>query len=153
MSAPERVGVVGSRNYQDLLAVRRFVQNLPPGTVVVSGGARGVDMAAEDAARGVGLPEPDIRRPSKHVIDTLGFGAAAHARNKSIALSCDRLVAFLGPCEKCKPGDGPYGRSHCPYLGWSHGASSTVHYADEIGKPILIFYSDGTSQELNTDND
>ena len=50
-----RVAIIGSRNYPDLLEVCRYVRLLPAGTVVVSGGAIGVDQAAANAARGFGL--------------------------------------------------------------------------------------------------
>jgi hypothetical protein len=46
-----RVGIVGSRNYNPLAAVREFVERLPYRQTIVSGGARGVDRAAEDAAK------------------------------------------------------------------------------------------------------
>lgn len=44
------VGIVGSREYKDLARVREFVFTLPEDTLVVSGGARGVDSVAVDAA-------------------------------------------------------------------------------------------------------
>src|SRR6266702_3977823 len=46
----ERVAIVGSREYPDLPSVQVFVRSLPLDTVVVSGGARGVDTAAKWAA-------------------------------------------------------------------------------------------------------
>ena len=51
----ERVAVVGSRGYPDRAAVAAYVQALAEGTVVVSGGARGVDRWAADAAAECGL--------------------------------------------------------------------------------------------------
>jgi hypothetical protein len=45
-----RVAVVGSRGYSDLDEVRGYVRSLPDGTIIVSGGAHGVDAAAEEAA-------------------------------------------------------------------------------------------------------
>lgn len=47
---PSPVAIVGSRDYKDLEAVRRFVRSLPENACVVSGGARGVDQAAEAEA-------------------------------------------------------------------------------------------------------
>jgi predicted Rossmann fold nucleotide-binding protein DprA/Smf involved in DNA uptake len=52
------VGIVGSRDYAGMQLVREYVnalQRLDPGTVVVSGGARGVDRSAETAALQAGL--------------------------------------------------------------------------------------------------
>ena len=60
---PLTVGIVGSRDFPDLKWVEKFVYELQPRTVVVSGGARGVDKAAEDAARDSGLPEPETYLP------------------------------------------------------------------------------------------
>lgn len=45
-----RLVIVGSRGYPLLDLVRSFVQRLKPETVIVSGGARGIDSAAEAAA-------------------------------------------------------------------------------------------------------
>lgn len=45
------VAVVGSRNFPNLMAVRRRVLLLPDDSLIVSGGARGVDATAEHAAR------------------------------------------------------------------------------------------------------
>jgi predicted Rossmann fold nucleotide-binding protein DprA/Smf involved in DNA uptake len=44
----ERVAIIGSRDYPDLERVRAYVRRLPTGTVFISGGARGVDSAAEN---------------------------------------------------------------------------------------------------------
>jgi hypothetical protein len=51
-SLPDVVAVVGSREFpkRKLEWVTKFVNNLLPETIVVSGGARGVDTAAEEAA-------------------------------------------------------------------------------------------------------
>jgi hypothetical protein len=45
-----RVAIVGSRNYPRLDQVRRYIRELPEFTTVVTGGARGVDIVAEEAA-------------------------------------------------------------------------------------------------------
>ena len=58
MSDRVRVGIVGSRGWADLDRVGDYVRRLAekhPEAVVVSGGARGVDQAAEEAARLLGL--------------------------------------------------------------------------------------------------
>jgi hypothetical protein len=53
---PCRVAVVGSRNFSNLSAVCKFISQLPKGCTVISGGARGVDQLAEDAAKEQGIP-------------------------------------------------------------------------------------------------
>lgn len=47
---PTVVAVVGSREFTRLDWVTRFVSSLKDGTIVVSGGARGVDTAAKEEA-------------------------------------------------------------------------------------------------------
>ena len=58
-----RVAIVGSREFRDLSRVRRFVADLAakyPDAIVVSGGCRGVDAAAEEAAQ-------------KHYLDVISY--------------------------------------------------------------------------------
>ena len=45
------VAILGSRTYRDLYKVLVYVNKLPPNTLIVSGGAAGVDTIAEQAAR------------------------------------------------------------------------------------------------------
>jgi hypothetical protein len=42
----KKIAVIGSRNYPHLDRVRRYVEKLEEGTIVVTGGARGVDKTA-----------------------------------------------------------------------------------------------------------
>lgn len=108
-----RVAIVGSRNYRDLDRVRRYVASLPKGTIVVSGGARGVDKTAERAAKECGLNVcifyPDWEK---------GRGAGL-ARNKRIVHNCDRLVAF--------------------YDGESRGTGFTIEYAAQLSIECVVF--------------
>ena len=53
--SPEHVAIIGSRGFPDREIISAFVRALPEGTVVVSGGARGVDRWAEEAATDSGL--------------------------------------------------------------------------------------------------
>lgn len=50
MSA-KKVAIVGTRTYPHLDRVRSYIATLPPDTIVVSGGALGVDSTADEAAR------------------------------------------------------------------------------------------------------
>lgn len=87
---PGKVAVVGSRRYPKLNHVRTFVRSLiqlAPGTVVVSGGALGVDVTAQDTAASM-LSTPIVHRPK-------GRGAMyLFERNILIARDCDVMVAF-----------------------------------------------------------
>lgn len=85
----EKVAIVGSRDYADLEAVREYVNALPVDTVIVSGGARGVDRCAEEAAKARGMTT-DIHRA-----DWAKHGKAAGVmRNHDIVANADRVVAF-----------------------------------------------------------
>ena len=85
----ERVAIVGSRDFADLDAVRACVAELPPGTIVVSGGSRGVERVAEEAAAARGLavervrPQANMSGPERYAI-----------RNALIVAAAERMIAF-----------------------------------------------------------
>jgi len=84
-----RVAIVGSRDYPNLEEVREYVMSLPDDTVVVTGGARGVDKTAEVAARERGL------KVVVHEAEWNKYGkAAGPMRNRVVVEDCDKLVAF-----------------------------------------------------------
>lgn len=84
-----RLAVVGSRTYQNLPHVRRYVMAQPPGTIIISGGARGVDREAELAAYLAGF-EVQIIFP-----DWKGLGKdAGYLRNLDIVRQADQVVVF-----------------------------------------------------------
>lgn len=105
------MAIVGSRDFGSPDLVRRFVAGLPPGTVVVSGGARGVDTWAEDAAKANGLET----KVFKADWDTLGK-RAGYVRNLEIVAYCDKVVAF--------------------WDGLSRGTKHTMDAAERAGKPL-----------------
>lgn len=95
--AGERVAIVGSRprawpHPDDVRTfVTALVADLPVGTIVISGGAEGVDTWAVDAAKGRGLPF------IVHPVDWQLHGRSAGAvRNAAIVADCDRLIALHG---------------------------------------------------------
>lgn len=87
-----KVGIVGSRRYPAEHLVRGFVRNLAaraPDTIIVSGGARGVDAWAAGEARQMGLAVEE------HLADWDGGGrGAGFARNSTIVACSASLVAF-----------------------------------------------------------
>lgn len=117
---PSPVAIVGSRDFKDLDKVRAFVRSLPPSACVISGGARGVDQAAEAKAIECGLfvasyrpvfiegsgykvQLVEMQRQDGRCVTTFpkwyfGFPAAAHARNSMIVRRCveeaGAVVAF-----------------------------------------------------------
>lgn len=109
----KRVAIVGSRDYPNLDEVREFVRSLPPGSVVISGGARGVDKAAQEEAEILGL-EVVI-----HYADWDRYGhAAGHIRNRIVVDDCDELIAF--------------------WDGESTGTKATMGLARKHGKLIAV---------------
>jgi predicted Rossmann fold nucleotide-binding protein DprA/Smf involved in DNA uptake len=118
-STARRVGIVGSRRRTDREAVERFVRSLPPGTVVVSGGAIGPDSWAESAAREAGLPVL-IFRPDLSGVQ--GYGESVgryYARNQQIVDASDEIVAFVSADRK-------------------GGTEDTIRRAQKRGLPITI---------------
>lgn len=86
---PERVGVIGSREYPRLADVDAAIDALDPTTVVVSGGARGVDRRAVARAKHRGMQFEEF--PADW--DGEGRGAGL-ARNERMLVTVDRVIAF-----------------------------------------------------------
>ncbi len=118
-----QIAIVGSRSYPRPDLVEAFVADLPDDTVVISGGARGADTFAEEAARTRGLK-------------TLVFHAdwenlgrrAGPIRNEQIIAHCDRVVAF--------------------WDGRSRGTLNSLVLASRAKLPIEIFGPDGERVDL-----
>lgn len=84
-----KVAIVGSRDYADLERVRAYVKALPADTVVISGGARGVDRVAAETARLRGL------QVVEYLADWNKYGkSAGYIRNADIINAADIVFAF-----------------------------------------------------------
>jgi len=84
-----RIAIVGSREYSPLSDVIDYVRSLPDDTVIITGGAKGVDQAAEAEARARGL------EVVVHLADWAKYGKpAGMIRNRTVVDDCDRLTAF-----------------------------------------------------------
>ena len=116
----KRVGIVGSRRRQDYWNIWEFVEALPSGTVIISGGCKGPDKWATDHAKikGYEIVEylPDLPPDGSQRYE---FTKAYYARNKKIAEDVDVLYAFVAPDRK-------------------GGTENTIHYARELGKEVHI---------------
>lgn len=109
-----KYAIVGSRDYPDLAEVRACVETLPRDSIIVSGGARGVDSAAAQAARDLGmevieyLPDWDLHGK-----------AAGFIRNKYIIDNADHVIAF-----------------HCK---GSRGTQHSIDLARQQKKPLEVY--------------
>lgn len=109
----KRIAIVGSRGWGNKQAVIDLVRALPLGTVVVTGGARGVDSIAEEEALKCGLVVAVCRASFEQ------WGrAAGPVRNKIIVDLADEVFAF--------------------WDGKSPGTKNTIHHANQAGKKITI---------------
>jgi hypothetical protein len=99
--------------------VRDFLAELPPDTIIVTGGAAGPDTWAAEIGRERGLTVIE------HLPDLAGVrnrGEATrryYARNQRIADDCDRMVALVAPDRK-------------------GGTEDSIRRAIALGKPVTI---------------
>lgn len=119
----KRIAIVGSRNFQNAELVTSFVRSLPLETTIVSGGARGADQWAEQAAKLFGLQTQVFHADW----DNLGRRAGP-IRNARIVAEADRLVAF--------------------WNGRSRGTLNTILSARAAGLPVEIFDETGAKVEI-----
>jgi hypothetical protein len=109
-----KIAIVGSRGYPNLDEVHNYVvNNFEHGDVLVSGGARGVDAAAERTAQELHL-ETLIFLP-----DWNTYGkSAGFIRNQDIIKNADRVVAF--------------------WDGKSRGTQHSMNLAKQYNKPLEV---------------
>jgi len=55
--------ICGSRQYPDLSGVATFVRTLPKDTIIVTGGAKGVDQIAATTGRDLGISVLELTAP------------------------------------------------------------------------------------------
>lgn len=113
-----KIAIVGSRDYPNMEKVIEYVKGLDKDTVVVSGGARGVDTTAVLAAKNFGL------KFEEYPADWGKYGLrAGYIRNTTIVEESDKVVAF--------------------WDGHSKGTKDTIDKAKEVGKLVAVFGIDG----------
>ncbi|MFN2465166.1 MAG: hypothetical protein ABR598_02750 [Candidatus Dormibacteria bacterium] len=110
-----RVAIVGSRHFPEMERVRAFVQALPAGAIVLTGGASGVDAAAGQAARDKALGLIKLPPRFEEATDP----GASVRRNQELVDSADVLVAF--------------------WDGQSTGTRRTVERALESGREVHVY--------------
>ncbi|TJW49205.1 MAG: hypothetical protein E5X65_35105 [Mesorhizobium sp.] len=115
----KRYGFVGSRSRQDQNSVFAKVAELPPGSAVVSGGAKGPDKWAEEAARHRGLQTIIHLPEAGHSTTRWAATEKFYARNQKIVDDSDVLIAFVSPDRK-------------------GGTEDTIRRARKKGIPVIL---------------
>jgi len=110
-----KIGVIGSRDYQYWELVLEFMDRLPTDTILVSGGARGVDTLAEVRANENGLQKLIYRANWQKQGRAAGF-----VRNEYIIENSEWVVAF--------------------WDGRSKGTEYSIRLADKSGKPLTVVF-------------
>jgi predicted Rossmann fold nucleotide-binding protein DprA/Smf involved in DNA uptake len=114
-----RFGIVGSRGRLDRQSVYDRVAELPRGSTVVSGGAKGPDIWAEEAAKSCGLPTI-VHLPASGPSATRWAATEKfYARNQQIVDDSDVLIAFVSPDRK-------------------GGTEDTIRRARKKGIPVIL---------------
>ena len=114
-----RYAIVGSRRRTDRNTVNSIVATLRPDDVVISGGCRGVDSWAVDAARQRGLRVQVITPNLGGCVQRWQFTKAYYARNALVAAACDVLIAL-------------------PATDRTGGTENTIAHAKTLGKQIVL---------------
>jgi hypothetical protein len=113
-SRPENMGNLTENDKRVRAAVYAYVSKLAKDTVIVSGGAAGVDTWAENAAKEYGLPKPIIFKP-----EWKKYGKpAGMIRNAQIIDAADCVTAF--------------------WNGISSGTANSIERARRAGKSVVI---------------
>lgn len=112
-----KLAIVGDRNYKDYKKftkrVDKFIEKEGRPTLIVSGGARGIDHMAEKYAKKRKIPTKIFHA------DWKTFGkAAGPMRNVEIVNECTHVLAFLGEGSK--------------------GTASTIRIARNVHKPLTV---------------
>lgn len=117
-----KLAIVGSRDYPHMERVKQFVEGLPFGYTLISGGARGVDRVAEEAAEKRGMPTIIFKAQWTTKNGKRDKGAG-FKRNHEIVRECDQLVAF--------------------WDGTSNGTRHSIELAIKRRKPFAVFGPEG----------
>jgi hypothetical protein len=125
--ATMRFAIVGSRDYKNDQLVRSMVHWIStnfPDSIIVSGGARGVDSIAVDEASKLKLVS--VVFPANWEVHGKRAG---FIRNHTIVDNCDRVMAFWDYKSK--------------------GTAHTIETARKAGKRVEVFNEDGDVQVYN----
>lgn len=110
---------MGSREYPDKDTVVQVVIGLPKDTIIVSGGARGVDSWARETAREHGYEYEEYPANWK-----VHGKAAGMIRNRQLVAACDHVIIF--------------------WDGESRGTKNTIDLCVKMGRPHQIHIPNGS---------
>lgn len=117
------VAVLGSRNYSNIPKIQKVIDKLPSDVVIVSGGASGADIEAENYARHL-----------KHLwVMILTADWTTHGKRAGI-LRTQRLLLFIKE---------HHGRVICFWDGTSKGTAYTIGEAKRMMIPLTIYGPNG----------
>lgn len=86
----KKVLVTGSRDWTDAAKIKARLEELPPDTIVIAGGARGADEIARDAAMSLGMHCAEVKANWRSYKSDAGM-----LRNRvMLALEPDLVLAF-----------------------------------------------------------
>lgn len=114
-----KYGIVGSRRRKDKETVVAFVNGLEEEDVVVTGGCRGVDTWAAEAATARGLRTRIMRPDTSKCRTRFEVADAYYDRNRRIAAESDVVVAFVASDRR-------------------GGTENTIEHAKRLGRAIRI---------------
>lgn len=114
-----KIGIVGSRRRKDKQSVTDLVNRLSLNNIVISGGCRGVDTWAEEAAVSRGMRVMVFKPDLSGCVYKWQYTERYYERNQKIAEECDILIAFVSPDRK-------------------GGTENTIKAAQRLGKEIVI---------------
>ena len=124
-----KIAIVGSREFKDMQKVKDFINSFPADTIIISGGAPGVDTVAEIAGKARGLTVipieakwNDLTHPDA-LIKVNRYGKeydskAGHRRNEDIIKAADEVYAF--------------------WDGRSPGTRNSISHARRLNKKLTI---------------
>ncbi len=89
-----KIGIVGSRKFPELHLVTRLIESFPSSSSIISGGAKGVDTTAIQAARDCRLSTQEYLPETSGCTQQYEYTRAYYTRNQQIVDAVDVLYAF-----------------------------------------------------------
>ena len=121
------IGVTGSRTRSDIPLLLQCLSMLPKDSILITGGATGIDSECEMAAKELSLTI-EIVRPDRTAIQNHASACRAyHERNAEIVRRSDIVLAF-------------------PPSDRKGGTENTIKHAKKYDKPLFIYEAANTAQ-------